>query len=56
MQLAIGAFGRVRHALLQLFRTVFVSATQLRGPLPVHLGLAISGILDHRAMGFGGRT
>ena len=51
MQLAVGAFGRVRHALLQFLRALLVSATQLRGPLPVHLGLAISGMFDHRAQG-----
>ena len=32
-----------------------MSAAQFRGPLPVYLGLAVAGVFDHGAQGFGRR-
>ena len=55
MQLAVGTFGRVRHALLQFLGALLVTTAQFRGPLPVHPGLAVAGLFDHGAQGFGGR-
>jgi hypothetical protein len=55
MQLAVGTIRRSCHAVLQLLRTLLVARAELCGPLSVDLGNAISGVLDHRAQGLGGR-
>src|SRR5579859_7030629 len=51
MQLAVCAFWRAGHAVLQILRTIFVTGAQFRGPLTINFGDSVSCVLDHRAQG-----